>query len=176
MKKIISIMLASIMMLALLTACGDSADSSATGSQKKEPATTSTEEKPEETKQESTDEGDLGDFHVKLLDVETGLKDYEGNPVAGVKYEFTNNSDESAEADIALYMQAFQDGVELESAIVEESSDEHDNASKEIKNGVTLTCEQYFVLTSETSDLEVEIAELVSFSDEKLTKTYEIKK
>lgn len=42
------------------------------------------------------EEGELGEYHVKILEAETGLKDYDGNPVIGVQFAFTNNSSEAA--------------------------------------------------------------------------------
>lgn len=175
-KKTMAVLASVMMMLAMLTACGDAADSSVASTPKAEPAASSAEEQPEEAKQESAEEGDLGDYHVKILDCETGLKDYEGNPVIGVKYEFTNNSEDTTSFDIALYPQAFQDGIELERAIMDSTSDEYNNGTKDIKNGVTLTCEVYYIMTSDKSDVEIEVTELISFSDEKLTKTFEIAK
>lgn len=60
------------------------------------------------------EEGELGEYHVKILEAETGLKDYDGNPVIGVQFAFTNNSSETAAFDLVLYATAYQDGVELD--------------------------------------------------------------
>ena len=125
------------------------------------------------TENAATDEGDLGDYHVKILDAETGLKDYDGNPVIGVKYEYTNNGEENMMFDVAVNAQAFQDGVQLELAFMDEFSDEYENSSKEVKPGTTLTCEMYYALTSD-SEVEVEVSELISFGDAKLTKTFSV--
>ena len=105
------------------------------------------------------------------MDAETGLTDYEGNPVIGVKYEYTNNGEENMMFEIAVNAQAFQDGVQLETAILDETSAEYDNSMKEIKTGTTVTCEVYYKLTSE-SDVEVEVTELISLDDAKLEKTF----
>lgn len=124
--------------------------------------------------QEPTEEGDLDGYYVKILDSETGLKDYEGNPVIGVKFQFTNNSDEATSFGLAVYSKAFQDGVELETAIVSNSSDEYDNSWKDIKKGVTLTCEQYYILTNDTSNVELEVEPLLSLSSATLEKTFQL--
>ena len=75
--------------------------------------------------------------------------------------------------DAAVNAQAFQDGVQLELAFMDEFSDEYENASKEIKTGATLTCELYYVLTSE-SEVEVEVTELISLGNDKLEKTFTV--
>lgn len=183
-KKTMAVLVSVMMMLAMLTACGETADSSVTSTPKAEPAASSAEEQPEETKeeqpeetkQESADEGDLGDYHVKILDIETGLKDWDGKPTVGIKYEFTNNSDDSISFYYATMTYVYQDGVELESTFLETDSEEAENADKNIKSGTTVTCEQYFVATSDESDVEVEVTEYLGFTDEKLEKTFSIKK
>lgn len=174
MKKRMAMLAAAAMLAAMLTACGSSGDTTtqnnnSAGSATTEAATNSNDTA--KTENTATDEGDLGDYHVKILDAETGLKDYEGNPVIGVKYEYTNNGEENMMFDAAVNAQAFQDGVQLELAIMDNTSDEYDNGLKEIKTGTTLTSELYYVLTSE-SEVEVEVTELISFDDSKLIKTF----
>lgn len=156
-----------------LVGCGDTGDTPQ-GNNDTDSATTEAAtnvDNSAKTESTATSEGDLGDYHVKILDAETGLKDYEGNPVIGVKYEYTNNSEEGMMFDAAVITQAFQDGVQLDYAILDSTSDEYDNCMKEIKTGVTLTCELYYVLSSE-SDVEIEVAELISLDDSKLVKTF----
>lgn len=172
-KKLMAAAIAA-MLLAMLTACGSSGstDTSTSAAQDTGSAQTAQQETPKEDAVPAS-EGDLGDYHVKILDAETGLKDYDGNPVIGVKYEYTNNGKENMMFDAAVNAQAFQDGVQLELAFMDEFSDEYENASKEIKTGATLTCELYYELTSE-SDVEIEVSELISFGDAKLTKTFSV--
>jgi hypothetical protein len=55
-----------------------------------------------------------------------------------------------------------------------DSPDYNDNASKEIKTGVTLEVTFCFALNNTESPVEVEVSELFSFSDAKLSKTFEI--
>ena len=121
----------------------------------------------------SAEEGDLGDYYIKILDAETGLEDYEGTPVIVIRYEYTNNSEENMMFDLAVNAQAFQDGVQLDLALVDEYSEEYENSSKEIKTGTTITCEVYYELTSE-SDVEIEVSELISLSNKKLEKTFAV--
>lgn len=172
-KKLMAAAIAA-MLLAMLTACGGSADTAPqndAGSTTADASASANDAANAETG--APEEGDLGDYHVKILDAETGLKDYDGNPVIGVKYEYTNNGKENMMFDVAVSAQAFQDGVQLELAFMDEFSDEYENASKEIKPGTTLTCELYYALASE-SDVEIEVSELISFGDAKLTKTFSV--
>ena len=174
MKRKLAMIMASAMLVAMLTACGGSGstDTSTSAAQDTGSAQAAQQETPKEDAAPAS-EGDLGDYHVKILDAETGLMDYEGNPVIGVKYEYTNNGEENMMFDIAVSAQAFQDGVQLELAFMDEYSDEYENSSKEIKTGATITCELYYVLTSE-SEVEVEVTELISLGNDKLEKTFTI--
>ena len=49
------------------------------------------------------------------------------------------------------------------------------NQTKEIKQGVSLDVEIAYELNDTTTDIEVEISELFSFSDRKIQKTFSIK-
>ena len=164
--------MASAMLMAMLTACGSSGDTGANNTTDTGSAQTAQQETPKADAVPAS-EGDLGDYHIKILDAETGLKDYDGNPVIGVKYEYTNNGKENMMFDVAVSAQAFQDGVQLELAFMGDFSDEYENSSKEIKTGTTLTCELYYVLTSE-SEVEVEVTELISLDGTKLVKTFPV--
>lgn len=174
MKRKLMMIAAAAMLAVMLTACGGSGDTAPqndAGSTSAGASTSANDAANAETG--AADEGDLGDYHVKILDAETGLKDYDGNPVIGVKYEYTNNGKENMMFDVAVSAQAFQDGVQLELAFMDEYSPEYENSSKEIKTGATITCELYYELTSE-SDVEIEVSELISLGDEKLTKTFAV--
>lgn len=49
-----------------------------------------------------------------------------------------------------------------------------DNQTKEIKKGASLDVEVAYELNDTTSDVEVEVKELFSFSDRTITKTFSI--
>ncbi len=75
----------------------------------------------------------------------------------------------------AAHAKAFQDGVQLEVALIMNADVYNsENSMKEIKTGATLNVQEAWVLTSESSPVEVELEEFLSFSDEKLEKTFEI--
>lgn len=174
-KRILALVAASVMLLTILAGCGSSGGTSANAPADSTKDTGSAQAAQQETPKEDAapaSEGDLGDYHVKILDSSI-VTDWEGNKAIRVTYEFTNNGEDATSADIALYFHAYQNGIELESTFVghEEDDVERDNAEKSIKTGVTLTCATCFVLSDE-SDVEVEAAELISLSDEKLEKTF----
>ena len=121
-----------------------------------------------------SDAGNLGSYYVEIQSARIG-KDYEGSPVIFVTYSFTNNSEEAQSFMFAISDIAYQDGIQLETAIVIDD-DQYDSGASllEIKTGATLTVECAYVLRNTTSPVEIEVTELLSFSNEKLTKTFEI--
>ena len=62
---------------------------------------------------------------------------------------------------------AFQDGVQLEAAfIADRSIYDYSTSAKDIRPGTTIVVQCAFTLTSETSNVEFELSELFSFSDD----------
>ncbi len=106
---------------------------------------------------QNTGEGQVGDYAVKITGVRLG-KDYDGADAIILDYDFTNNSDETTSAMESLYFQLFQDGVELDFAIIT-GDDNYDSDSymKDIRPGVTLSCQCAYVLGNTTSPVEVEV-------------------
>ena len=99
------------------------------------------------------------------IDESWQTSDYQGAPVLVVSYGFTNNSDKATSFMIATHDQAFQDGVELSSAIlIGEPGYDSEASMKEIKPGATIQVQKAYVLDS-TSDVEIEVTELISFND-----------
>lgn len=91
-------------------------------------------------------------------------EDYQGNPAAVVTYTFTNNSDEATSPAVALHEKAFQNGTELDLAVVSDA-EETGKSMNEVKPGSSITYEFAYEL-ADMSDLTVEVEELFSFSDE----------
>lgn len=131
-----------------------------------------TSEKSEEKKSESS--GKLGDYEVTILD-SVVTKDYEGNPALIVNYTFTNNSDDATMFTTAISSIAYQDGVQLSPALIMDTSVYNaENSMKNVQKGGTINCQEAYELTSETSSVTVEVKELFSFDDNKLTKVFEL--
>lgn len=118
----------------------------------------------------------LGEYTV-VIDSCRLAEDYEGKPVAIIKYIFTNVSDEDpASFGVAMEAAVFQAGVGLNEAYVLDDSANYssDNQSKEIKQGASIEVEVAYNLNDTTTPLEVEVSEWISFSDKKITKTFNI--
>jgi len=113
----------------------------------------------------------IGDYGCVVKSA-TLCKDWTDKDAVLVTYEFTNNSSDSISFDVALDAKAFQDGVGLETAILD--SDETDYLDVEIKPGVTKEVRKAYVLRDTSTDVEIEISELISFSDDKLVSTVKI--
>lgn len=123
----------------------------------------------------SPESGLLGDYEVSILEARTA-SDYEGKPAIIVGYQFTNHSDENQKFMVAVHGKAFQNGVQLESAILAGSDENYkgDNYLKDVQPGATLEVEQAYRLQDEISEVTVEVSELISFSKDKLTKKFSL--
>lgn len=114
----------------------------------------------------SVGSGDLGDYHVSIEGFQV-VEDYDGNPAIVIDYTWTNNSDETKRADVTILEKAFQDGVQLEASfIADRSIYDYSTSAKDIRPGTTIDVQCAFTLTSETSNVEFELSELFSFSDD----------
>ena len=104
---------------------------------------------------------------------------YDGKPVVIVKYIFTNVADENPTSFMVAFDDAvFQEGVGLNPAYILDDSANYssDNQMKEIKKGASLEVEVAYELNDQEKEIEVEVMELFSFNDKKLTKTFSIAK
>jgi hypothetical protein len=166
MKKLLTVVL-SLALVICLAACGSTAGQAGSA-----PVDSGTSDLSASTAPSTVGEGDLGEYHVAITGFSLG-KTYDGKDAIIVTYDFTNNSANAQSATVALYCKAFQDGVQLDSAYI---SGGDDNESKDIKSGVTLSCQCSFALDNMTSPVELEISELISFSDDIVTETFDITK
>ena len=139
---------------------GDSAEAQPSA---KEPAGDSAETAPEAVSVPGV--GDLGDYHVEVQGAVLA-EDYKGNPAIVVTYRWTNNSEETRSAMVALNGSAFQDGIGLETAIIGKS-DVHDGSAymTEIRPGASLDVSLAYVLKNTSSVVEFELSEFVSLSN-----------
>ncbi len=122
------------------------------------------------------DTSSLGDYAVEIKSCRLA-KDYEKKPVVIVTYGFTNVNDDDATAFYLAFEDAvYQNGVGLNKAYVLQDSAKYsdENQSKEIKKGATIDVEVAYALNDKTTDIEVEVKELFSFSDKTITKTFSI--
>ena len=158
MKKIVGV----AFLVLLLAGCGagSSKGSSAVATQTAAPAKAATEaEKPKEEKSKAK--------YVVTIDGTSVGADYKGNKALVVTYTFTNNSEKAANFMFATRAKAFQNGVELSSAIGVDSVDAS-NSMKDVKPGATITFNEAYTLT-DASEVEVIVTEL--FDDESIATT-----
>lgn len=123
------------------------------------------------------EQGTLGDYSVEIMSCRLA-KDYSGKDVVIVKYLFKNVSDDDATAFwIALDDNVYQNGIGLNTAYMVEDDANYssDNQMKEIKKGASLEVEVAYELNDTTTDIEVEVKELISFNDTVVKKTFSIK-
>lgn len=183
MKRVLALLLCAAMML--LAACSSGNSSGGEGGESKAGSVAPSESKTEsvvpessevpeskaESQAEVKDQGKIGDYEISIESARIS-KDYEKKPVVIVKYKFTNNSDDTTSFIAATHSQAFQDGVELELAMVmDDKTYDAGNSMKDIKKGASIEVEEAYLLSGK-SDVEVEVSELISLSDEKVAKTF----
>ena len=182
MKKIIAFLLVlSILTLSMLSCDFSDIDSSSSSekteqsSSKKESSSSSKKEESSSSSKKEEPKSNLGDYNVVIDSYRFGVS-YLGEDVIIVKYIFTNNSDESDAFMYALVDTAYQDGVELpECYFLDDSANySSDNQSKKIKPGNSLAVEVAYELSDKTTEVEIEVEELFSFINRKVTKTFYI--
>ncbi len=107
----------------------------------------------------------IGEYECVVKSAEK-CTDWAGKDAVTIVYEFTNNSASEISFDVALDAKAYQDGVALETTWLD--NDETDLIDAEIKPGVTKEVRKAYVLRDSAADIEVEVSELISFSDDKI--------
>lgn len=112
----------------------------------------------------------LGDYTCDVVSSEI-CKDWEGKDAVLITYSFTNNSQDAVSFDIALDASPYQDGIGLETAILD---DETDLVDVDIKPGVTKEVKKAYLLRNTTSNIEIEITEFFSFNNDKIVVTVKL--
>lgn len=113
----------------------------------------------------------IGDYLVSIVSYRM-TKDYKDRPVIVLELGFTNNGTDSESFGFSLDLTAFQNGIELETAIALDDVDSHTRHAQ-IRPGAGVTVYCAYILTDE-SPVDFELSKLISFSDEAYTFTLEI--
>ncbi|MGN1203348.1 MAG: DUF5067 domain-containing protein [Eubacterium sp.] len=163
-KKWIIIAVIAVVLILIIAIAGGSGDddSSNTGNAGASSVSAQSEEK---------SDGVIGDYGCVVKEASL-CKDWTDKDAVLITYEFTNNSDSAISFDVALDARAYQDGIGLETAILD--SDETDWLDVDIKPGVTKEVKKAYVLRDTSTPVEIEVSEFISFNDDKLVTTVEI--
>ncbi|MCS4535792.1 DUF5067 domain-containing protein [Corynebacterium sp. HS2168-gen11] len=131
----------------------------------------------DKAKDKATTENEKDDIQISIESLSSPVPNYEGKPAVILTYTVTNNTDENFSV-ISLNTKAFQNGVSLEGTVFFTDNPEGYNPEsslQEIQPGGTATVTEAFMLSDETSDLDVEIENSFDFiSDTKITKTFSL--
>lgn len=118
----------------------------------------------------------LGSYAVEIKDARL-TKTYDGKSAVVITYGFTNNGDSAISFTTAISDNVYQNGIGLNKAYILTDNDPYseDNQLKDIKTGATLDVEVAYELNDDTTDIEVEVSEWISFNDDTITRTFSIK-
>ncbi|MBO5232164.1 MAG: DUF5067 domain-containing protein [Clostridia bacterium] len=175
MKKIIYLSFILVFILTALVGCMSDAEEEMSSMMSEMMPDMSSSKNESATKNETTDNA-LGEYEVDIKDCRLA-KDYEGKNIAIVKYIFKNNSDDGASFTLAIDDKVYQNGVGLNKCYTAAESAKYsaDNQSKNIKKGASVEVEAAYYLNDSETPIEVECSELISLSDDKITKNFDIK-
>lgn len=117
----------------------------------------------QKVEEKKSSDGKLGDY-VCTVKSATKCKNWEGKDSVKIVYSFTNNASSPQSFDSALTDKVFQDGIGLETTFT--SNDDSEIWDVQIKPGITKEVTKIYELRDSTTPLEIEVSELVSFSDD----------
>lgn len=169
MKKLL-VGLVSMLLMLCIAGCSSGGDTT--------DDTTATDTTEESASKEPASEGDLDGYYVSIGDCLYDTNE-EGNRVIIVNFDFTNNSEEATSFDVAVMAKAYQDGIEIEPAYGLRDSEsaasgayDADGTMRNVQPGATLTVQEAYLLSNDTSDIMIEATPLISFEDVSITKTF----
>lgn len=104
------------------------------------------------------------------------VKDYDGKPALEIIFEYTNNDDNAQAFLFDAGVDAYQEGVQLDMAIVMDKNKDVTDSTTKIKKGKTITTAVYFSLSNKKTDVELEFGPLITLDDsDKTTKVLKLK-
>lgn len=110
-------------------------------------------------------DGVLGSYAVEIKGAKL-CKDFEGNNAIMITYSWTNNSEETTSPLGSMVEKAFQDGVQIDTAIVDF---EYSDGMSEVRPGTTVDVETIYKLSSD-STVEFEISAIEDMFDSDVPK------
>lgn len=115
--------------------------------------------------------GNLGNYEVSVVSCEIG-DNYDDTDVLIVHYGFTNNGKKEASFSLEISAKVFQNGVELERAYF---ADINESGTLFVKPGAGIEVVEAYELPDTSSAVNIELSEIFSLSDEKITAAVELK-
>ena len=121
------------------------------------------------------DKSNVGTAHVVIEDFR--LSENYGDPIIIIKYQYTNYDDEPRSFRFSVSSNAYQDGIELDSAIlIDDETDNHlQNKYTDVNPGVTIAVEVAYKLRNLTSDVSVVLTNFLGIGNESISRAFEIK-
>lgn len=165
-KKLIILGVVIAVIIIVIAAASGSGSNDDTNTSSNEKTTVSSVD----AEKKETDENTIGDFKCVVKGAKL-TKDWEGKDAVLITYEFTNNSDSPISFDGALDDKLYQDGIELESAILSNDEEAKLIDAVDLKPGITKEVKKAYSLRNKKSEIEVEIQEVFSFSDDMIKTT-----
>lgn len=183
MKKTITAIVALVCALTMFTACGNNsvdreeleslrAENESLKAQQTAEIETTTNLETTTTAEVVSDIDSSGEWDATYNDCSMRFEeanlvyDYDDNLSVVVKMTFRNDSDKACSCGFTFAIDAYQDGVECDSAILwGETSDTYDTGTNttEIKPGVEFTVYKAYKLRNDASDVVVEVRGLYDF-------------
>lgn len=144
-KRFLAILFASLLAVSL-TACGSDTEPA----EDTETEGTATETEQQEEAPAASDTATVGDYEVSIGDASMISDDYTGEEAFLVNLTFTNNGEETTSPMLALMVEAYQDGVQLERAIIGSEDFDAGSESLNVQPGGSNEFQLVFTLTSES--------------------------
>lgn len=145
MKKRVAIILFGSLLALSLCACGGDDTASTTQGETADATTTDETQEPVDTSSAT-----VGDYEVSIGDASMISDDYTGEEAFLVNLTFTNNGEETTSPMLALMVEAYQDGVQLERAIIGSEDFDAGSESLNVQPGGSNEFQLVFTLTSES--------------------------
>ena len=171
MRKFLVLFIGAVLAISLCSC--DFSGTTSGGTDSQAPATTTTAAKADDGNKVMDTEGDIGDYHIKIVSGAKG-KDVKGKGVAIITYEWTNNSDDEQMFSTAFSAKAYQNGVECSSLVIVDGV-ESEKLLTNIKPGATLKVQEAYALEDD-SNITIEVGPWISIGESsKVTKTFSVK-
>lgn len=108
--------------------------------------------------------GALGDYYVEIQDAFLA-EDYQGHPAIVITYQWTNNSTRTTNAMSALLENAYQNGVQMDGAIVVSTPGYRSGTStRNLRPGTSASVHRAFLLADGSSPVEFEVSRFIDSS------------